>query len=205
MIDGVDISHIPRSTLRRQCFITIPQDTFIVADASLRFNLDPENVLTAEALVAVLEITQIWTHFCHGNDESDSDFAEKILDLEMSSLPPLSTGQLQLLALARALAQLQYPSRSDSPILILDEATASLDLETESIMQDVIQQEFTNRGHTVICIAHRVSNLAQGLRPGLDAVAWMKDGHLERVSYDVDEILMKERSRSPSSDAVSEN
>jgi ABC-type multidrug transport system fused ATPase/permease subunit len=67
------------------------------------------------------------------------------------------------------------------PILLLDEATSSLDPETESVVQDIIQEEFTDKGHTVIIVAHRVSALAKGMRQGIDAVVWMKDGRIEKV------------------------
>jgi ATP-binding cassette subfamily C (CFTR/MRP) protein 1 len=193
-IDGVDISFVPRSILRSQCFITIPQESFFVAEASLRFNLDPENLVPDEVLVSILERTQLWRHFC--KSENLLTASPSVLDHNLTQLPPLSTGQQQLLALTHAVARLKSLScRSDiclrvrKPILILDEATASLDPETESIMQEVIQREFTEQGLTVICVAHRVST--NGLRPGLDAVAWMKDGHLECVTY-VEESLLEQ-------------
>jgi ABC-type transport system involved in cytochrome bd biosynthesis fused ATPase/permease subunit len=68
--------------------------------------------------------------------------------------------------------------------------------KTESIMQEVIQREFTEQGLTVICVAHRVST--DGLRPRLDAVAWMKDGHLECVAYVEESLLDQDTSDSGS-------
>jgi ABC-type multidrug transport system fused ATPase/permease subunit len=202
LIDGVDISYISRTILRRQCFITIPQQSFLVADASLRFNLDPENLVPDDVLVSILKTTKLWRHFC--NNESPPDTAsESILDHNLIQLPPLSTGQQQLLSLSYALARLKALScHSDmcprKPILILDEATASLDLETEFIMQEVIQKEFTEQGLTVICITHRAST--KGLRSGLDAVASMKDGYLEHVIYMEESLLEQDMSKSASSD-----
>jgi ABC-type multidrug transport system fused ATPase/permease subunit len=62
----------------------------------------------------------------------------------------LSAGQLQQLGLARALLQ-------RTPIVVLDEATSSLDLETDSIVQRTIRKSFANA--TVITIAHRISTI----------------------------------------------
>lgn len=67
------------------------------------------------------------------------------------------------------------------PILLLDEATSSLDPETEAVMQDVIQEEFTDKGHTVCAIAHKISVPVGGSGKSADAVVWMKDGQVEKI------------------------
>lgn len=195
-IDGIDLSSVPRSTLRQRCFIAVPQDPFIFTNASLHFNLDPSGSLPDESLVTALEKTQLWQHFSGPGTTS----SETLLDLPMTSIPPLSTGQLQLLSLSRAILRREFSSLlgtysdtptvqiQNKPILILDEATSSLDPDTEGIIHDIIQEEFTENAHTVIVVAHRVSALAKGMRRGIDAVLQMKDGRIERIG-DVEDIV----------------
>ena len=106
----------------------------------------------------------------------------------------MSTGQLQLFALARALVRLRVlnpPSDlSDAtlhrshikPVLLLDEATSSVDPETEAAMRNIIHREFTERGHTVIAITHRLSGVADNMRLDRDMVAFLSQGRLDRVA-----------------------
>ncbi|PVH81323.1 P-loop containing nucleoside triphosphate hydrolase protein [Cadophora sp. DSE1049] len=197
-IDGINISHVPRSILRQQCFITVPQDPFMFVNASLRFNLDSSEALDDNIIVSALERTHLWQHFSiHSKHQQelavpDGDISDNLnpLDLQLSAFPVLSTGQLQLLSLARAILRTQFQgSYSDEAplsatysqprrILLLDEATSSLDPETDSIMQDVIRKEFTEQGHTVIAISHRLSAPTPG---SSGSVVWMKDGRIEKM------------------------
>lgn len=112
----------------------------------------------------------------------DSDIFHRALN----TFPPLSTGQMQMLAFAQALLRAQPSARitdpliiQRKPILILDEASSSLDLETEAQMQELLQQEFTKNGHTVIIIAHRLNHVMKDMRPGLDGVVLVDDGKME--------------------------
>jgi ATP-binding cassette subfamily C (CFTR/MRP) protein 1 len=105
----------------------------------------------------------------------------------------MSTGQLQLFALARALVRLEAlnppPGLSDTalnrghikPILLLDEATSSVDPDTEAAMRGIIHQEFTEKGHTVIAITHRLGGVTENMRPDQDMVAFMANGRVDRV------------------------
>lgn len=109
----------------------------------------------------------------------------------MESLPPMSTGQSQLLALCRAMLQAQVLHNQSAkahshsthvkPILLLDEATSSLDQATESIMRRIIYEEFTAKGHTVIAITHRLSGMAEYMRPGQDVVVSLSQGRIDKV------------------------
>lgn len=186
-IDGVDISRVPRSILRQRCFIAVPQDPFIFASGSLRTNLDLSGRLSDEAIITALEKTRLWHHF-----SAAIPVNENILDIPMSSFPPLATGQLQLLSLSRAILRRQstHPTGyvlpygtstlNPKPIILLDEATSSLDLETETVIQNVIRGEFTENEHTVLIIAHRVAAAVKGMREG-DKVVWIRDGRIEKV------------------------
>ncbi|KAH7327434.1 P-loop containing nucleoside triphosphate hydrolase protein [Rhexocercosporidium sp. MPI-PUGE-AT-0058] len=207
-IDGIDISQVSRSILRHQCFITVPQDPFVFVGASLRSNIDASETLSDDVIIAALEKTHLWDHFSvHGKDHQDmslpnldasSDNILNPLDLKLSAFPVLSTGQMKLLSLARAILrrrtealysdQISPGALSAQPkrILLLDEATSSLDPKTDSIMQDAIREEFTERGHTVIAISHRLGVHSLG---SSDTVAWVKEGRIERTGR-LDEVTM---------------
>ncbi|KAK1995506.1 P-loop containing nucleoside triphosphate hydrolase protein [Colletotrichum falcatum] len=197
-VDGIDISLVPRDLIRQRCFITVTQDPFVLAQASLRFNLDPSGSLDDRAIVAALERTQMWSHFEAG--DSPPRKARMILDSSVSSLPQMSTGQSQLFALSRAILRLQslrnthdlsgFQSQGERimPILLLDEATSSLDPDTEVAINNVIHKEFIEKGHTVIGITHRLSGVSQNAQSGRDIVAMLSQGRIEKLGR-VEEIL----------------
>ncbi|KAF4958935.1 hypothetical protein FGADI_2014 [Fusarium gaditjirri] len=153
-VDGIDLSLVPLSAIRERCFITVTQDPFMLAQASLRFNLDPSETLPDISLLESLERTGLRSHF-------DADQHVELvgrLDEPLSSLPHMSTGQTQLFALTRAILRAEHSSVTGlKPILLLDEATSSVDGVTESVMRGVIKEVFTDNGHTVIEITHRLS------------------------------------------------
>lgn len=105
----------------------------------------------------------------------------------------MSTGQLQLFALARAIVRLEalnppYSLQDTTlhrehvkPVLLLDEATSSVDPETESVMRRIIHQDFTERGHTIIAITHRLSGVTENTRPNRDIVACLSKGRVDRL------------------------
>ncbi|OAA57757.1 multidrug resistance-associated protein [Cordyceps fumosorosea ARSEF 2679] len=178
-VDGTNILNMPRSIVRSRCFIAVPQDGIVFKDASLRFNLDPTGTVGDDILRDALKSTHLWTVL---SDDETTD----ILDLKLSSLPPLSAGQQQLFALARAVAQKHraapYSDREEEgtakPIVLLDELTAFMDSATEAKVYDVVEEEFVAEGHTVIIVSHRLGGLLGRLREGVDAVAVLKDGRL---------------------------
>lgn len=112
-------------------------------------------------------------------------------------MPTLSVGQSQLLALARGIVQKHayslarytddVPQGTVKPIILLDEATSSMDSETESQIYNLIEEEFVEEGHTVIIISHRLGGLVGRMRPGQDAIAVLSDGQLQ-VEDDLDKI-----------------
>lgn len=203
-IDGVDIARLSRPALRKRAFVTVAQEVFFLPLASLRFNLDPEEKALASVIVSALERTGLWGHFCAGATASGDEEVEYrvaaggssaerddevILETPLSSLPALSTGQSQLLALARALVRRHVlcnptgyvDSQPAKPIILLDEVTSSLDPETEGRIYDIIQDEFVEGGHTVVMVTHKLAAFRSRLRKGKDAVVWMAEGRIERV------------------------
>ncbi|KAG7426909.1 ABC transporter atnG [Fusarium oxysporum f. sp. raphani] len=162
-VDGINLSQVSLSAIREQCFITVTQDLFLLAQASLRFNLDPSESLPDIVIMKALERTGLGGHFDNNQQEKLVD----ILDEPLSSLPHMSTGQTQLFALTRAVLRVEYSSATRvKPILLLDEATSSVDGVTESVMRDVIKDIFTDNGHTVIEITHRLSGFEDMARGG---------------------------------------
>ncbi|XDG06968.1 hypothetical protein ABKA04_006583 [Annulohypoxylon sp. FPYF3050] len=192
-VDGVNISLVPRSVIRKRCFVTVPQEPLLFNHESLRFNVDPTGTLSNGTIIEELSKVYLWQHFGSAINQENLGNANTsthpILDRELTSLPPLSVGQRQLLALARALLQVYVISTSGAkPIVLLDEATSSLDPSTEKVILDIINQELTEKGHTVIMVAHRVGAAISHLRPGVDAVVWMKDGQIEKIG-DVSDVM----------------
>uniref|UniRef100_A0AAY4EWL5 ATP-binding cassette, sub-family C (CFTR/MRP), member 9 n=1 Tax=Denticeps clupeoides TaxID=299321 RepID=A0AAY4EWL5_9TELE len=142
IIDGIDICKLPLQTLRSRLSI-IMQDP-VLFSGSIRFNLDPGCTCTDDRLWEALEIAQLKNMvkaLPGGLDAVVTEGGENF-----------SVGQRQLFCLARAFVR-------KSSILIMDEATASIDMATENILQKVVMTAFADR--TVVTIAHLVSSILE--------------------------------------------
>ncbi|XP_072323665.1 ATP-binding cassette sub-family C member 9-like isoform X3 [Scyliorhinus torazame] len=139
-VDGLDISSVKLDHLRKSISI-IPQDP-ILFSGTIRFNLDPDLVHSDEELWKTLEVAQLKSVV--------SELPERLNTLMTEGSENFSLGQKQLFCIARALIK-------KSKITIMDEATASVDMETDAAFQTVIRTAFTNS--TVLIIAHRISTI----------------------------------------------
>lgn len=144
-IDGIDTSTVPLSVLRSRIGI-IPQDP-VIFSATIRYNLDPLSLHTDDALWSVLEMVSM--------KDTIISLPLQLLDIVSESGDSLSLGQRQLLNIARVL--LRKPK-----ILVMDEATASIDNDTDELIQNMVRERF--RGCTVLTIAHRLNTIIEADR-----------------------------------------
>ncbi|KAE8342743.1 hypothetical protein BDV24DRAFT_173704 [Aspergillus arachidicola] len=188
-VDNMDLARLPLRIVRQRCFVSIPQEPFILPSASIRFNLDPYGQHDSTAIWKTLIKTNLWSHFSSPVGQGTTmTVARDALDKTLSDFPPLSTGQRQIFASAQALLRARsaiscYECSLDGrrPILLLDEPSASLDEVTASSMQQIME-EFTSRGHTVITITHGMKAFQNQGREGSDRVLRMEDGRLIQTS-----------------------
>ena len=166
LIDGKDITMVDIKSLRAQISV-ITQETALF-EGTLRDNLDPTGFrFKDERLIEVLSDL----------DFQNQGYKEKGLEMSLDSQGTnLSQGEKQLLCFARSVL-------NPSKLILLDEATASIDIKTEETIQRVIKEEFSES--TMIIVAHRVQTVLE-----CDRIMVMKDGKVD--SFDTPKKLMQE-------------
>jgi ATP-binding cassette subfamily B protein len=167
-IDGMDVRDVTMKSLREQIGIVL-QDTFLFSQSVMENVRFGRPDATDEEVMAAIKLAN-----------ADS-FIERLPEKYQTVLGErgsgLSQGQRQLLAIARA-------ALSDPKILILDEATSSVDTRTERLIQKAFDELL--KGRTAFVIAHRLSTIRNA-----DMILVLKDGQIiERGKHD--ELLAKE-------------
>lgn len=157
-IDGIPIDQIKKDDLRRNIGVVL-QDVFLfTGDIEYNIRLNNEQISSER----VKEISS----FVNANkfiEKLPQSYKEKVMERGST----LSAGQRQLLAFARALA-------FDPAILVLDEATANIDTETEALIQDALKKLV--KGRTTIAIAHRLSTIQHA-----DKIILLHKGRIREV------------------------
>ncbi|KAJ0161630.1 Metal resistance protein YCF1 [Colletotrichum tanaceti] len=167
-IDQINTSSIGLLDLRRRLAI-IPQDAALF-EGTVRDNLDPANVHDDTELWSVLEHARLKDHVSSMEGGLDAKINEGGSNL--------SQGQRQLVSLARAML-------TPSNILVLDEATAAVDVETDAMLQTTLRSPlFANR--TIITVAHRINTILDS-----DRVVVLDKG--EVVEFDKPQELIKKQ------------
>jgi ATP-binding cassette subfamily B protein len=140
-IDGIDVREWDKRTLRRHLGLVL-QDVFLFSgDVTYNINLGDPAIPEARVVEAARRV-----HAHSFIDKLPGRFEAVVQERGAT----LSQGERQLLSFARALA-------FDAPVLILDEATSSVDTETELLIQDALKELL--RGRTALIIAHRLSTI----------------------------------------------
>ncbi|KAJ2829259.1 hypothetical protein IWW50_000955 [Coemansia erecta] len=165
LLDGKDISKYGLFDLRSKLSI-IPQDP-VLFSGTVRENLDPFNNYSDQ---------DIWLALEHAHLADVIRGKDKHLDFMVTqSGENFSVGQRQLICLARALLK-------RAKVLVLDEATAAIDNETDKIIQETIHKEFKHC--TVLTIAHRVNTIIDS-----DMILAVDGGKL--AEYDTPQNLLE--------------
>ncbi|ODQ80199.1 hypothetical protein BABINDRAFT_161174 [Babjeviella inositovora NRRL Y-12698] len=171
-IDGIRTSSIGLSDLRHKLSI-IPQDSQVF-EGTIRDNLDPTEVFSDEQIWKALELSHLKHHVLTMEQDGEGSGLHVKLSEGGSNL---SVGQRQLMCLARALL-------IPSAILVLDEATAAVDVETDRLIQETIRDAFKDR--TILTIAHRLNTILDS-----DRIIVLEKG--EVAEFDTPANLLKKK------------
>jgi ATP-binding cassette subfamily C (CFTR/MRP) protein 1 len=164
-IDRIDITRLPRELVRSR-LNAIPQEPFFVR-GTVRANADPHRDYPDNVIIAAIRKVHLWD-LVLGKGGLDTQ-----LDAEF-----FSHGQRQLFCLARAILR-------KSNVVVLDEATSSVDTRSDELMQKVIREEFANC--TIIAVCHRLDTILD-----FDKIAVLSKGML--IEFDSPQALMAKQS-----------
>ncbi|KAI1315640.1 hypothetical protein EDD11_000533 [Mortierella claussenii] len=160
LIDDVDVREIGLQDLRSKIAI-IPQEPVLFV-GTIRSNLDPFHRRTDEEIWAALDAV-------HLSDNIKQNMPYKLETPIIENGRNFSLGQRQLFCIARAIL---FQSR----ILVLDEATSAVDLQTDLLIQETIKKNFVNC--TVLMIAHRLNTIIE-----CDKILVMEDGRVVEFEH----------------------
>lgn len=161
LVDGINVKDLPQSELRRRMAVIL-QEGFLFA-GDVKSNITLGDSYSMDEIRAAAENTNVAQFIEQLPQTYDTQLRERGTNL--------SSGQKQLLAFARAAIRNPH-------ILVLDEATASLDVRTEALVQDALDRLLVER--TAIVIAHRLSTIRN-----VDRIFVLKRGQLiESGSHD---------------------
>ena len=166
-IDGVDISKVGLKKLRNSITI-IPQDSTLM-DGTLRYNIDPVKAYTDKEIVHVMKKIGFDYIINQNKDGLDQNISENGSNL--------SIGEKQLICITRAILR-------KSKIIVLDEATASIDYKTEEIIQKALTEILTTS--TMISIAHRIKTVMNA-----DKILVLENGEI--IEFDTPKNLLNNK------------
>jgi ATP-binding cassette subfamily C (CFTR/MRP) protein 1 len=166
-VDGVSLSNVALARVRNALAV-VPQEPILFSGA-LRESLDPFGEYSDDAVIAALHRVHLGSFF----DSLPHGLQTTVREGGFN----FSCGQRQLICLARALLR-------KSQVIILDEATAAIDVETDFAIQQTIREEF--KGATLLVIAHRLGTVLDS-----DCILVLQDGF--RKEFDSPKNLLQKQ------------
>jgi len=173
-IDGIDINKVSMKQVREVITI-IPQEPTMYK-GTLQYNLDPSGKVSKELCITILKKSGLDAVIMKKNTEKETELAkfeedlskeeketlaiarsnedDALLNFEITG-DNLSSGEKSLIQICRAILR-------KNKVVILDEATANIDIETEQVIQKLMMEEF--KGCTMLTIAHRLQTIIKSDR-----------------------------------------
>ena len=179
LIDDINICEIGLSKLRSSITI-IPQDPTLM-EGSLKFNIDPLNLHSRDEIADVMKKIGFWyiceRYVSENNDPLINDPMQGLDMIIKENGTNISIGEKQLICITRAILR-------KSKIVVMDEATASIDVATEKIIQSAINELLNNS--TVMTIAHRIKTIIKS-----DKILVLEKGEI--AEFDEPENLLENK------------